>query len=74
MLCGALSWILMPKVRILPHDPCSIAGTAFLLAGQEFWGGGRKDWEDDQMFCLATRDDRFGIYAVGTESRGLVDR
>ncbi|KAF2625813.1 hypothetical protein BU25DRAFT_111749 [Macroventuria anomochaeta] len=34
MLCGILSWILMPNVRILPHDPCSIAGMVCLLAGK----------------------------------------
>jgi hypothetical protein len=73
MLCGAISWALMPNVRLLPHDPCSIAGTACLLAGEEFWGDGKKDWEEDQLFRLETRGGRFGIYAVGAESRRLVD-
>ena len=72
MLCGILSWILMPSVRILPHDPCSIAGSACLLAGNEFWGHGKKEWDEDQRFELDTRDGKFGIYAVGTESQRLV--
>jgi hypothetical protein len=73
MLCGVASWVLMPNVRLLPHDPCSIAGTACLLAGEEFWCDGKKDWEEDQLFRLETRGGRFGIYAVGAESRRLVE-
>jgi hypothetical protein len=73
MLCGVASWVLMPNVRLLPHDPCSIAGTACLLAGGEFWSDGKKDWEEDQLFRLETRGGRFGIYAVGAESRRLVE-
>jgi hypothetical protein len=73
MLCGVASWVLMPNVRLLPHDPCSIAGTACLLAGEEFWGDGKKEWEEDQLFRLETRGGRFGIYTVGAESRRLVE-
>jgi hypothetical protein len=29
-------FVLMPKVKFLPHDPCSIADTAYLLADKEF--------------------------------------
>jgi hypothetical protein len=72
MLCDILSWVLMPKVRILPHDPCSIAGTACLLAGPEFWND-KMEFEDDQMFRLDTRDGRLGIYAMGDESQRLVE-
>ena len=71
-LCGMLSWMLMPKVKFLPHDPCSIAGTAHLLAEDDFWSG-KKRWDVDQMFQLETRNGRFGIYAVGAESRRLLD-
>jgi len=63
----------MPNVRILPHDPCSIAGTACLLAGREFWGDGRKEWAEDQLYVMECREGRFGIYAVGTESDRLAD-
>ncbi|KAF2994704.1 hypothetical protein E8E13_002864 [Curvularia kusanoi] len=72
MLCGILGWVLMPNVKILPHDPCSIAGTAFLLAGEEFWGI-KQDWDNEQMFRLERRNGRFGIYAVGAGSRQLVE-
>jgi hypothetical protein len=64
--------MLMPKVKFLPHDPCSIAGTAHLLAEDDFWSG-KKRWDVDQMFQLETRNGRFGIYAVGAESRRLLD-
>jgi hypothetical protein len=73
MICGIVGWMVLPKARILPHDPCSVAGTACLLAGDEFWGPGKKNWEDDQVFRLETRDGRFGVYAVGAESQRLVD-
>jgi hypothetical protein len=44
-----------------------------LLADEEFWGNGKKDWEEDQLFRLEIRSRRFGIYAVGAESRWLVE-
>jgi hypothetical protein len=65
-LCGILSWVLMPKDRFLPHDPSSIAGTAWLLADDKFWSG-KKEWREDPMFRLETRNRRFGIYALNLE-------
>ncbi|KAF2134561.1 hypothetical protein P153DRAFT_380376 [Dothidotthia symphoricarpi CBS 119687] len=76
MLCGILSWATMRRVKILPHDPCSIAGTACFLAGREFWGedatGSKEHWLEDQVFRLEMRGDRFGIYAGNAESGRLV--
>jgi hypothetical protein len=76
MVCGILSWVLMRKVRILPHNPCSIAGTACLLAGREFWGEDareiKKIWAEDQVFRLEPRGERLGIYAGNAESGRLV--
>lgn len=38
-LCGIGAWACMRDTRILPHNPCSIAGVAALLAGGELWKG-----------------------------------
>jgi hypothetical protein len=73
MLCGLLSWAAMPTAGILPHDPCSIAGTAWLIAATSAcWATGANDREKELAFKLEERNGRFGIYVVGGESRPLV--
>jgi hypothetical protein len=72
VVCGLVAWGAMWNVGILPHCPCSIAGTACLLGGQEFWGG-RRDWgEDEGVFELVERDGRVGIYAKGDDGGRFV--
>jgi hypothetical protein len=73
MLCGLLSWAAMPTAGILPHDPCSIAGTAWLIAATSAcWATGANEREKELAFKLEERNGRFGIYVVGGESRPLV--
>lgn len=73
MLGGLLSWAAMPTAGILPHDPCSIAGTAWLIAATSAcWAAGANNREKELAFKLEERNGRFGIYVVGGESRPLV--
>jgi hypothetical protein len=72
MVGGMVSWVTMRKVRILRRSPCSIAGTACLLGGQEFCGGGKREgWTEDRVFRLEERDGRLGVYAGDAESEHL---
>jgi hypothetical protein len=72
MVGGMVSWVTMRKVRILRQSPCSIAGTACLLGGQEFWGRGKKEgWTEDRVFRLEERDGRLVVYTGDGESQHL---
>lgn len=37
-VCGAAAYWMMDTRTLLPHNPCSIAGTVSLLAGSEMCG------------------------------------
>ncbi|KAM0811307.1 putative ML-like domain-containing protein [Seiridium cardinale] len=50
-LCLAASWLSMRTNKLLPHNPCSIAGLAALLAGGEMWKG-----PDEERRGLTTPD------------------
>lgn len=48
-LCVVLSWLFMRKDALLPHNPCSIAGIAALLAGSELWKARHEERREPQI-------------------------
>lgn len=39
-ICGILTWLCMHTEKVLPHNPCTIAGMASLFADSSLWDDG----------------------------------
>lgn len=70
--CGVAAYLLVETHEVLPHDPCSIAGLASLLAGSSMCSRGTVAADQDafsgaQLFSLGwwpssgSQEGRFGI-------------
>ncbi|KAI9150474.1 hypothetical protein HJFPF1_10241 [Paramyrothecium foliicola] len=72
-VCAIMTRLLLPLSKVLPHNPCSIAGKASLVAGTSLtsehisnvW---RKEWDGDSGLLLkkiyGNRDYRLGWWKV----------
>jgi hypothetical protein len=60
-VCGLLTWLCMDTEKVLPHNPCTIAGMASLFADSSLWDDGvsKEGYHQD---CSAV--DLFGDCAV----------
>ncbi|KAL9946316.1 hypothetical protein ACHAO5_003984 [Verticillium nonalfalfae] len=62
VVCIIASRLLMDVRTVLPHDPCSIAGVATLLAGSDMVTMVEgSEWEDDKGLETLFRGKRFGL-------------
>ncbi|KAI4845322.1 hypothetical protein E4T44_05670 [Aureobasidium sp. EXF-8845] len=71
-VCGLLTWLCMDAKKVLPHNPCTIAGMASLFADSSLWDEGVSK-EGYYQDCGAM--DLFGDCAVsmGWYHKGLGD-
>ncbi|KAI4848167.1 hypothetical protein E4T44_04091 [Aureobasidium sp. EXF-8845] len=61
-VCGLLTWLCMDTEKVLPHNPCTIAGMASLFADSSLWDDGVSK-EGHNQDCNAV--ELFGDCAVG---------
>ncbi|KIV81445.1 hypothetical protein PV11_03634 [Exophiala sideris] len=48
VVCALAAWICTGNTKVLPHNPCSIAGVASLFAGSDrLWSG--HSWEEEEL-------------------------
>ncbi|KAL7789153.1 hypothetical protein V8C37DRAFT_386857 [Trichoderma ceciliae] len=76
VLCGIATRLLLPVRQVLPHNPCSIAGTATLIAGGEMVSQvaapSSSEWVDGkQMSMKSVLADRFYSLKWWQDEKGV---